>query len=405
MIYKRERLDFMQKINKRKRGRLYYFDYLRAFIIMIVILLHSLLPYVEDYIWYVSEANKSDVFAILSILIDVFIMPIMFFIAGYFAYVSLKKRGSKEFIRTKSHRILLPFIVGVLFFSPIMGYISVLSRGMKISYLEYWFTIYFKNFISSEHAAHYWFLALLFVFYLSFVVIYRIYGNNIDKLNNKSKKISKSQVNIFVLGFFIFGILSFFSVSIISPDDSWISLFNILVFQPTRATIYLFYFFLGIIVYLKNFKISDNLLKKMPIFITGTFLLSLIYLAFKLYFISLKIRPLGFKLINSMLHFTLCFLIFFTLILIFKKYFNKSISPLNRLAKSSYSIYFIHMIIVVIIQYLLLPYSISVYLKAVLAFILTAVLSYILSELYLKSYNYLLGMNKEHIVLEKQKQE
>jgi hypothetical protein len=63
------------------------------------------------------------------------------------------------------------------------------------------------------------------------------------------------------------------------------------------------------------------------------------------------------------------------------------------------------MVIVVIIQYLLLPYSISVYSKAALAFILTAVLSYILSELYLKSYNYLLDMNKEHIVLKKQKQE
>lgn len=395
----------MQKINRKKRDRLYYFDYLRAFIIMIVILLHSMLPYVEDYIWYVSEVNKSDVFAILSILIDVFIMPIMFFIAGYFAYISLKKRGSKEFIRNKFHRILFPFIVGVLFFSPIMGYISVLARGMKISYIEYWFTIYFKNFISSEHAAHYWFLALLFVFYLSFVLIYRIYGNKFDKLYNKSQKTSKSQINVFVLGFIGLGILFFFLVSFISPDGSWTSLFNILVFQPTRATIYLLYFFLGIIVYLNNFEISDNLLKKMPIFIAGTFLLSLVYLAFKLYFISLTSRPIGLKFINSLLHFTLCFFIFITLVSIFKKYFNKSISPLNRLAKSSYSIYFIHMVVVVIIQYLLLPYSISVYLKAALSFTAASLLSYILSELYLKSYNYLLDMNKEQIVLEKQKQE
>lgn len=395
----------MQKINRKKRDRLYYFDYLRAFIIMIVILLHSMLPYVEDYIWYVSEVNKSDVFAILSILIDVFIMPIMFFIAGYFAYISLKKRGSKEFIRNKFHRILLPFIVGVLFFSPIMGYISVLARGMKISYIEYWFTIYFNNFISSEHAAHYWFLALLFVFYLSFVLIYRIYGNKFDKLYNKSQKTSKSQINVFVLGFIGLGILFFFLVSFISPDGSWTSLFNILVFQPTRATIYLLYFFLGIIVYLNNFKISDNLLKKMPVFITATFFLSLIYLSFKIYFLSLNSRPIIFKFLNSMLHFTLCFSIFFTLLLIFKRYFNKSIPALNRLARSSYSIYFIHMIIVVIIQYLLLPYSISVYLKAAIAFTLTALLSYILSELYLKSYDYLINYNKEYSVLKQQKKE
>jgi fucose 4-O-acetylase-like acetyltransferase len=161
----------MYKINEKKRSRLYYFDYLRAFIIMLVIFLHSMLPYVKDYIWYVSETNKSDVFVLLSLIIDIFIMPIMFFIAGYFTYKSFKKYGTKEFIRNKTNRILLPFIFGVLFLSPIMGYLSVLARGMQINYLEYWVSIYFKNFISSEHAAHYWFLALLFVFYLLFILM------------------------------------------------------------------------------------------------------------------------------------------------------------------------------------------------------------------------------------------
>jgi peptidoglycan/LPS O-acetylase OafA/YrhL len=394
----------MYKINEKKRSRLYYFDYLRAFIIMLVIFLHSMLPYVKDYIWYVSETNKSDVFVLLSLIIDIFIMPIMFFIAGYFTYKSFKKYGTKEFIRNKTNRILLPFIFGVLFLSPIMGYLSVLARGMQINYLEYWVSIYFKNFISSEHAAHYWFLALLFVFYLLFILIYKIYGEKIDKLYEKSMKINKSQLNIFILGFFAFGILFFFLVSFISPDDSWISLFNILVFQPTRATIYLLYFFLGIFVYLNNYKISDSFLKKIPAFITGTFFLTLIYLVFKIYFLSLSTRPIGFKLINSILHFSLCFSIFFTLILIFKRYLNKSIAALNPLAKNSYSIYFIHMIIVVIIQYLLLPYSISVYYKAAVSFTAALILSYILSELYLNFYNYLVNYNKEYTLSKQQEQ-
>jgi len=394
----------MQNTIKRK-SRLYYFDYLRAFIIMIVIFLHSMLPYVEDYIWYVSETNKSGIFALLSILIDVFIMPIMFFIAGYFTYKSLKKRGAKAFIRNKSHRILLPFIIGVLFFSPIMGYLSVLVRGMKISFLEYWVTLYFNNFIASEHAAHYWFLAVLFVFYLSFVLVYKYYGDEIDQLYNKSRKISKTKVFKFLLSFTFFGTLFFFAVSLFSPDGSWTSLFNILVFQPTRATIYLLYFYLGIFAFLIDIRISEKLIKKMPVFIVGTLILSIIYLAFKINFISLNSRPLSLKMLNSFLHFSLCFSIFFTLLLIFKKYLNKTYTVLNRLAKTSYSIYFIHMIIVVIIQYLLLPYPISVYFKAGIGFIMTAFLSYILSELYLKSYDYLLNADRKITTLKQQGQE
>ncbi len=394
----------MQNKIKRK-SRLYYFDYLRAFIIMVVIFLHSMLPYVEDYIWYVSETIKSDIFALLSILIDVFIMPIMFFIAGYFTYKSLKKRGAKAFIRNKSHRILLPFIIGVLFLSPIMGYLSVLVRGMKISYLEYWVTLYFNNFIASEHAAHYWFLAVLFVFYFSFVLIYKYYGDKIDKLYNKSQNINKSKVIKFLVSFTVFGTFFYFIVSLFSPDGSWTSLFNMLVFQPTRATIYLLYFYLGVFAFLIDIRIPNKVIKKMPFFIVGTIVLSLIYLAFKINFIALSSRPLSLKLINSFLHFALCFSIFFTLLVIFKRYLNKSYSALNRLAKTSYSIYFIHMIIVVIIQYLLLPYSISVYFKAGIGFALTAVLSYLLSELYLKSYNYLLNTNSEIPALKQQGQE
>jgi len=392
----------MEAANRKYNSRLYYIDYLRTFIIFLVVFLHSMLPHVEGYIWYVSESETSSLFALLSILIDVFIMPIMFFIAGYFTYKSLKKYGAKEFIRKKIYRIVLPYILGVLFLSPIMGYLSVLVRGTQIGYFDYWRTTYFNNFISSEHAAHYWFLALLFIFYLSFVLIYRFHGDKIDTVYDKKNSINGKQISLFLAGFFVVNYLFFFIVSFISPDGSWTSLFNILVFQPTRATIYVMYFYLGIYVYLKNINISQKVSRKFPILFVSTLLLSLGYLAFKINFMALQDKTILLKFANSVLHVSLCFAIFITLLVFFKKYLNKSYKPLRRIAKTSYSIYFIHMIIAVIFQYLFFYTSVSIYTKTGVTFVMTLILSYLISEIYKNTYSYILMPKRSVKKFEKQ---
>lgn len=103
-------------IKSKTNNRMYYFDYLRVFIITLVVLLHSLLPHVHGYEWYVNDTPKSDLFGLLSLLIDVFIMPIMFFIAGYFCYYSLKKYGAKLFITKKVKGFCFPLWSGLYFY-------------------------------------------------------------------------------------------------------------------------------------------------------------------------------------------------------------------------------------------------------------------------------------------------
>lgn len=375
-------------VKNKTDNRMYYFDYLRVFIITLVVLLHSLLPHVHGYEWYVNDSPKSDLFGLFSLLIDVFIMPIMFFIAGYFCYYSLKKYGAKLFINKKSKRILVPFGLGIVFLSPIMNYFYALEYiSPNLSYLEYWRGFYFNNFIQAEHAGHYWFLSSLFVFYLAFVLIYRLNKDKIDSIYEKQKEsISQHELSKFLFIFFALGILSFFIVSQFSADDSWVSILNILVFQPTRWTIYILYFSFGIFAYLKKIKITKKMTKKLPLFLISTAILSIVYLAFKINFMALanKTRPL--QLLNAFLHFSLCFLIFSSLLLFFKKYLDKPFKILNSLAANSYQIYFFHMIILVAIQYYLLTFSISIFAKFMIVFVASFILSYLLSMLYTKLY-------------------
>ncbi|MGM0502236.1 MAG: acyltransferase family protein [Bacillota bacterium] len=365
-----------------KKSRLFYFDYLRVFVITIVILLHALLPHVKDYSWYVNEAQKVELFGLLALVIDVFIMPIMFFAAGYFTYSSLKKRGITSFLYNKFKRIAVPFFIGVFFFVPIMTYMSALiEAGSDLSFIHYWTNLYFE---SGLGAGHYWFLASLFFFYLTFAVIYKIYGDKIDSIYQKQISGGLKPNKKFIFLFFIVGILLFFAVSLISNDGNWFAVWEIFSFQPTRWTIYLLYFYLGIFAYLKQIKVSDRFLKKIPLFVGGTVVLTLAYLAFKIAFITKIASSISLKMANAALHFSLCFAIFVTLLLIFRKYLNQSSKLLNRLAVHSYSIYYIHMVIVVVMQYFLLSYDFSPYLKFLIVFSGSAVLSYLLSEAYLQ---------------------
>ncbi|RQD78270.1 MAG: hypothetical protein D5S01_01600 [Halanaerobium sp. MSAO_Bac5] len=133
-------------------------------------------------------------------------------------------------------------------------------------------------------------------------------------------------------------------------------------------------------------KITKKMTKKLPLFLISTAILSVIYLAFKINFMALanKTRPL--QLLNAFLHFSLCFLIFSSLLLFFKKYLDKPFKTLNSLAANSYQIYFFHMIILVAIQYYLLTFNISIFTKFMVVFGASFILSYLLSLLYTKLY-------------------
>jgi len=105
-------------------GRITFLDNLRAFVIVLVVILHGSMVYMvgAPEWWYVVDTQNSLFFTILVLLIDVPIMLIMFFIAGYFAMPSLVKRGPEQFLKDKFIRVGAPWLVGVFFLAPLTAY-------------------------------------------------------------------------------------------------------------------------------------------------------------------------------------------------------------------------------------------------------------------------------------------
>jgi fucose 4-O-acetylase-like acetyltransferase len=118
--------------------RILFFDNIRYLMVLLVVVLHSACGY-SNYttFWAVNDTNSIFFDYLLGIL-DVFLMPTLFFIAGYFAIPSLEQKGKWLFIKSKFKRLGIPWLLGIVLLVPIINYIRYYSRGNLTSYLSLW---------------------------------------------------------------------------------------------------------------------------------------------------------------------------------------------------------------------------------------------------------------------------
>jgi len=362
--------------------RIYFLDYLRVFIVFMVIFLHSLLPFVMGYEWVINDADKIFFFTSASTTIDVFIMPIMFFIAGYFAFPSIRK-GIKNFVVGKIFHILIPWAIGILFLAPIISYMGLVERGaIDISYLTYWTSGQFLNPFSQHH---FWFLISLFLFFMIFTLVYAILEKQLERIYEASKEHQPSTRNIAI---FIVLIISasiglYYLAGRYYPDGTWYTFFYVITIQVTRWTGYVLYFIAGIVIFIKRVDLKARFAKGALLLSCAMVFISNVFTDFKfrLYFTPDKayLRP-EVQFYNAIVHVIFCFAVFITLVSLFA-YFDRPIRYLQRLAKNSYTIYIVHMVYTVILQYYVVRLNLDVFTKFFIIMGGTLILSIATAEL------------------------
>ena len=369
-----------------KRDRIYYMDYLRAFIILIVIILHSLLPFVMGYEWFINDKVKTYPFTAASVIMDTFIMALMFFIAGFFALPSIRK-GTGRFIKGKVIRILIPFFIGTIFLSPIMSYLSLTYyKAVSVSFTKYWASTWIKGFMNP---AHFWFLFILFSFFIIFSLIYSIWKEKIEYIYEASKENPMGIIGISVITviFIIFAIGLFYLTGKKFPDGSWFRSMKFVSIQMTRFTAYIFYFAAGVIFKMRRVKLNESFLRFTPLFIFAAVGATFFFNAFK--FLVYWSPTGGFmqpkiQFYNAIVHVLYCFFMSITLLMTFRRYLNFYSKALKKIADNSYTVYFVHMIFTVAIQYNTAGMEISLFKKFLINAFGTIFLSYFASELILK---------------------
>jgi glucan biosynthesis protein C len=123
-------------------------DYLRATVTLMVLAHHSMLAYTTfarfDAASYLASTApivdhaRWGFFDYAENFNDVFFMSLMFFVSGLFVGPAIRRRSAGGFLRERTIRLGLPFLVCVACVMPIAYYASWRFAGHDTPYLAYW---------------------------------------------------------------------------------------------------------------------------------------------------------------------------------------------------------------------------------------------------------------------------
>ena len=357
-------------------NRLYFLDNLRAFVVILVVVLHGSMTYMAyaPTWWYVVDPNSSEVFTQLVLLLDVPIMPILFFLAGYFALRSLQKRGSRVFLKDKFIRIGLPWIFGALFLAPLITYMIYFSRGVPMSFLDFWRTDFWGPLYQQSV---YWFLGVLLLMFVVLAWVYE-WGDRLrgpQRLIRPTSKVFAAFIALTAAGFLVIS-LSF------GPDAWWHNYF--LVYQPVRVPLYIGYFVLGIYADRRGWFTAEGYKPELGPWGWGCVLSGLAYLAYRWGVANTPETTLPVKVGTALLFNTFCFTALIAGVALFQQKVNGAGVVWSSLTANSYGIYYVHPLILYPLAYVFVGISLPLPIKAPALILITIVLSWGVSALLLK---------------------
>jgi glucan biosynthesis protein C len=101
--------------------RLYYIDWLRVLAILGVFLFHSTNVF-NTMPFHIKNIDQSAVITTIQAFFFPWGMPLFFMIAGAGTWFALKRRTSSQYVKERSNRLLIPFVVGSILLSPLQLY-------------------------------------------------------------------------------------------------------------------------------------------------------------------------------------------------------------------------------------------------------------------------------------------
>jgi glucans biosynthesis protein C len=228
---------------------------LRAVVILIALAFHAVLAYVQfipehpaafnkpPYVWRAFPIADSDRFFGFDLFCawqDVYLMALMFLLSGLFVWSSLRRKGSFGFIRDRLRRLGIPYVFGGLVLNPIAFYPAYLSLGGEPGIAAYLHAYIGLPFLPN---AQLWFLWQLLALNFVLVAIYLIAPAAIPALARWCAKAGRRPA-VFFAALVAVSAVAYVPLALIFTPWSW-SNSGILSVQWCRPLLYGVYFFTG----------------------------------------------------------------------------------------------------------------------------------------------------------------
>ena len=355
-------------------GRLYFLDNLKWFIIWLMVVFHGAMCYMAyaPEWWYVVDTAQPVFSATVFICwVDIFIMPVMFFISGYFGIMSLGKYSRKDFWKSKWKRIICPWIIGSMCIAPFITYLMLASRNSPMGFWEFYRTLFWGPLYEQ---ANFWYLGALTALYGLLTLGVWLLPSLRERSNAGSPSLGA------LLLCFLISIGSIGIISSYMHPDTWTFYAYILVLQPVRVPTYIMVFFLGVLGWKKRWFTPGGYTPGPGKWGVAFLLLSGIYLWQKFYLPFYGLSPEALVWVNALCQgsFTLASLFF--LLGWFRRFLDFTTPRLSALSETSYAVYYVHQPILFCTAWAFVSLSMNVYIKYLCVCVLSLTACYLLSR-------------------------
>lgn len=168
--------------------RRYDIDWLRVIAIFLLIFYHVLIafvPGVPEAIFMIPSEERSIYFFIPGLLLNIWRIPLLFFISGMGVAFAMHRRNIKELIKERSMRILLPYVFGALTLGPLILYIGMLYLRIPYGYIPV--------------SMHLWFLLNIWLYAVVFSpLLYAFKHGKLDWVINPARQLVRNPLGLYL---------------------------------------------------------------------------------------------------------------------------------------------------------------------------------------------------------------
>ena len=356
-------------------ARIAAFDRARTFVILLVLLHHSVI----NYTWFGhGDPMRWLGFDLVVLFNDSFFMAFMFFISGLFVRDSLARKGPAIFLRDRAWRLGVPFLISVFVLMPIAYYPTFLRYHLPgttdFNFLHFWWRTITVGPWPSGPA---WFLWVLLALDVMAAALWVAAPRAIQALGQFIFNLRHRPMAAFAL-FLIVSNAAYLPMHLAFGDVSWLELGRFpLPIQTSRILLYAAYFLAGVGVGAVSLRVgllaeNGELAKRWPVWLAFALvfyvaILILVY-AHHNWVADFDSPPLAWKVGYGLAFATFSAAMAFTVPAIFLRFAGSGWRLLDALQPSAYGIYLVHYIFIIWLQYAVYDYSFPAFVKFAIVF-------------------------------------
>lgn len=352
-------------------------DRTRTFLTLVVLVHHAVIPY--TYFGHTDPKSWAGFDAVV-LATDSFFMAVFFFLSGLFVWPDLGHKAPAIFLRDRLLRLGLPFAVAAFTVIPIAYYAISLWLHPDIGFSEFWWKTITVGPWSSGPI---WFVWVLLAFDLTASLLHRLSSHLVDPVNRLSLR-GFDQPAVFFLFLLAVSAVVHIPALLYFGPTRWFE-FGPFSVQASRILLYAAYFFIGAGIGAANFErgilSADGRLARSGL---GWIAATLVPYCLMWVLIYVKREILGNPPVQPQWYlasYGLFFVAFsaailFAILAYFLKFKRSGWSMFDPMQADAYGMFLVHYPIVLWLQYWLFDFDLPAIVKAVVAFVLTVVLSW-----------------------------